>query len=95
MSVELASSWRSLEERDFRRCGGYGKFNINSPKQLNDVLFGKLGLSAEGVRKTTHGFSTAADVLENLRGEHPIIEQILTTANSASSKARMSMRCRR
>ncbi len=41
------------------------------------MLFGKLGLSAEGVRKTTHGYSTAADVLENMRGDHPIIGKIL------------------
>jgi DNA polymerase-1 len=77
MSVDLGEIMAQLEEQTYELSGGYGKFNINSPKQLNDVLFGKLGLSAEGVRKTTHGFSTAADVLDNMRGEHPIIGKIL------------------
>ena len=77
MSFELGEVMAQLEEQTYELSGGYGKFNINSPKQLNDVLFGKLGLSAEGVRKTTHGFSTAADVLDNMRGDHPIIGKIL------------------
>ncbi len=77
MSLDLGELLAQLEEEIYALGGGYGKFNINSPKQLNDVLFGKLGLSADGVRKTTHGFSTAADVLENMRGEHPIVGKIL------------------
>ncbi len=53
-------------------------FNINSTQQLADVLFGKLGLKAPGGRKTATGkASTAVDVLESLRGQHPIIELIL------------------
>jgi len=77
MSVRLHALCADLEQEIYALSGGYGAFNINSPKQLNDVLFGKLGLRAEGVRKTTHGFSTAADVLDSMRGEHPIIEKIL------------------
>ncbi|MEP7291630.1 MAG: DNA polymerase I, partial [Chloroflexota bacterium] len=77
MSVDLGELLAQLEEKIYEDADGYGKFNINSPKQLNDVLFGKLGLNAQGLRKTTHGFSTAADVLENLRDDHPIIEKIL------------------
>ncbi len=77
MSLEMGELLAGLEDEIYALADGYGKFNINSPKQLNDVLFGKLGLSAEGVRKTTHGFSTAADVLENMRGDHPIIGKIL------------------
>jgi DNA polymerase-1 len=73
----LADQLRALQLEIYNLAGGYGPFNINSPKQLNDVLFGKLGLRAEGVRKTTHGFSTAADVLDDLRGQHPIIDKIL------------------
>ena len=53
---------------------GY-EFNINSPKQLGEVLFGKLGLPAK--KKTKSGYSTNAEVLESLRGKHPIIEEIL------------------
>jgi DNA polymerase-1 len=53
-------------------------FNINSTQQLADVLFGKLGLKAPAGRKTATGkTSTAVDVLESLRGQHPVIELIL------------------
>jgi DNA polymerase-1 len=77
MSVGLNDMLRKLEEEVFELSGGFGNFNINSPKQLNEVLFGKLGLKAQGIRKTAHGVSTAADVLDNMRGEHPIIDKIL------------------
>lgn len=77
LSIELAGRLAALEADIYNLTDGYGRFNINSPKQLNDVLFGKLGLKPEGVRKTTHGHSTAADVLDSLRGQHPIIERIL------------------
>ncbi|NDJ61086.1 MAG: DNA polymerase I, partial [Chloroflexi bacterium] len=77
MSKKLSADLAALEQEIYGLSGGYGEFNINSPKQLNDVLFGKLGLSVEGIRKTARGYSTAASVLENLRGEHPIIEKIL------------------
>ncbi len=52
-----------------------GEFNINSPKQLGEVLFERLMLPAG--KKTKTGWSTNADVLEKLRGKHPIIEMIL------------------
>ncbi len=56
---------------------GY-KFNINSTQQLSDVLFGKLGLSTQGLKKTQAGFySTSADVLEGFKGQHPVIDLIL------------------
>ena len=51
------------------------EFNINSPKQLGQVLFEQLGLPP--VKKTKTGYSTNAEVLEKLRGRHPIIENIL------------------
>lgn len=50
-------------------------FNINSPKQLGVVLFETLKLPV--IKKTKTGYSTAVDVLEQLQGEHPIIEYIL------------------
>lgn len=50
-------------------------FNINSPKQLGEILFGKLGIP--GGKKTKTGYSTAADILEKLAPEHPIIDEIL------------------
>ena len=50
-------------------------FNINSTRQLGEVLFDNLGLPAG--KKTKSGYSTNADVLEKLKGKHPIIEAIL------------------
>ena len=52
-----------------------GPFNINSPKQLGEVLFGKLGLPHG--KKTKTGWSTNADVLEKLRGESAIVDAVL------------------
>ncbi len=53
-------------------------FNINSPQQLADVLFGKLRLAAPGGRKTATGrISVAQDVLDSMAGLHPIVEHIL------------------
>ena len=52
-----------------------GPFNINSPKQLGDLLFDKLGLPP--VKKTKTGYSTNADVLEKLKNKHDIIPAIM------------------
>ena len=52
-----------------------GVFNINSTKQLGELLFEKLGLPP--VKKTKTGYSTNADVLEKLKGKHPIIPAIM------------------
>ena len=52
-----------------------GQFNINSPKQLGELLFDKLGLPP--VKKTKTGYSTNAEVLEKLKGKHPIIPAIM------------------
>ena len=51
------------------------EFNINSPKQLGEILFDKMKLSV--IKKTKSGYSTAEDVLEKLKKESPIIEKIL------------------
>ena len=51
------------------------RFNINSPKQLGELLFDKLGLPP--VKKTKTGYSTNADVLEKLKDKHPIISAIM------------------
>lgn len=60
--------------RQIYQAAGF-EFNINSPKQLGEVLFEKLGLSSGKKNKT--GYSTGAEVLEQLRGEHPVIDGIL------------------
>ena len=76
MSVDLTRRLRELE-KEIQQIAGYA-FNVNSTQQLADVLFGKLGLPTEGLKKTQAGsYSTAADVLEGLRGRHEIIDLIL------------------
>ncbi len=52
-----------------------GKFNINSTRQLGELLFDKLGLPP--VKKTKTGYSTNADVLEKLKSKHPVIPAIM------------------
>ena len=61
------------------------EFNINSPKQLGEILFEKLGLPAE--KKTKSGYSTAADVLEKLAPEYPIVADILEYRGLAKLKS--------
>ena len=77
LSISLGERLRELEETIHGLAGGYGAFNINSPRQLNDVLFGKLGLPTANLRKTSHGFSTDAWSLGRLRDQHPIIGHIV------------------
>ena len=55
---------------------GTESFNINSTQQLGDVLFNKLSLPAS--KKTKHGYSTSAEVLQELAPLHPIIDKILS-----------------
>ena len=61
------------------------EFNINSPKQLGEVLFEKMGLPAE--KKTKSGYSTAADVLEKLAPDHKIVADILEYRGLAKLKS--------
>lgn len=51
------------------------EFNVNSPKQLGEILFEKMGLPV--IKKTKTGYSTNVEVLEKLKGEHEIIEKVL------------------
>jgi DNA polymerase-1 len=52
------------------------EFNIGSPSQLAEILFTKLDLPKQGIKKGKTGFSTAASELDKLRGQHPIIDLI-------------------
>ena len=52
------------------------EFNIGSPTQLAEILFGKLALPTQGIKKGKTGYSTAASELDKLRGQHPIIDLI-------------------
>jgi len=61
-------------EKDVWELVGY-EFNLNSPKQLGQALFEKLGLP--GGKKTKTGYSTSADALENLRGQSEAVDKVL------------------
>lgn len=53
------------------------EFNINSPKQLANVLFDTLGLSTAGLKKTQSGFSTDVGTLMKLQGVHPVVDYLM------------------
>ncbi len=69
----LTARIEELEKSIYEQAGE--KFNINSPKQLGEVLFEHMHIP--GGKKTKTGYSTAADVLEKLAGEYPIVNDIL------------------
>ncbi len=83
MGERLSVNISSLEEQIYLLAGG--NFNINSPKQLGEVLFERLGLPAK--KKTKSGYSTNAEVLESLYNYHPIIELILEYRKLAKLKS--------
>jgi DNA polymerase I len=85
MSQRLENQLYTLQERIYA-VSGYGPFNINSPKQLNGVLFDTLGLPVEGLKKTTHGYSTNAATLDALIDEHEIIGLIVEYRELAKLK---------
>ena len=71
--VRLKEKIRVLEQEIWEMTGE--QFNINSPKQLGEILFDKMKI--KGGKKTKTGYSTAADVLEKLASDYPVIEKIL------------------
>ena len=70
---ELSEALKALNQKIYDAAGC--EFNLNSPKQLGEVLFEKLSLPAK--KKTKTGYSTNAEVLNELRTAHPIVEDIL------------------
>ena len=81
VDVELLRQFGQMLAQRIADCEGLifsfsgEAFNINSPKQLGELLFEKLGLPP--VKKTKTGYSTNADVLEKLKDKHPIIPAIM------------------
>ena len=82
-SEYLKERIESLTASIYSHAGG--EFNINSPKQLGEILFEKLGLKS--AKKTKTGYSTNAEVLEKLKGEHGIVEEILEYRSLAKLKS--------
>ncbi len=72
-SKDLQKMIDEYTEKIYKLAGK--EFNINSPKQLQEILYDDLGLKTG--KKTKTGFSTNASALENLKGEHEIIDLIL------------------
>ena len=81
---EMLSEKAAALEQDIYNMAGE-EFNINSPKQLGEILFGKLGLPHG--KKTKTGWSTNADVLEKLRYEAPIVGAVLEYRQYAKLKS--------
>jgi DNA polymerase-1 len=75
MSEEFAVQLAELEKQIYNMAGC--QFNINSPKQLSEVLFNKLAISTKGVKKTKTGLSTDSSVLEKLSEVHPLPRLLL------------------
>jgi DNA polymerase-1 len=85
MSRELEGEIGRLEKEIHALAGG--AFNINSPRQLADVLFHKLGLAPARRTKITKGFSTSIDVLEDMAELHPVIGLVLEYRQMAKLKS--------
>lgn len=79
----LSEKAAALEQNIYNMAGE--EFNINSPKQLGEILFGRLGLPHG--KKTKTGWSTNADVLEKLRYEAPIVGAVLEYRQYAKLKS--------
>ena len=62
-------------EREIWKLAGT-EFNVNSPAQLSEVFFTRLGLPTKGIKKGSRGYSTGAKELDKLQKYHPIIEKI-------------------
>lgn len=73
-AVEINDTIADLEQQIYDLAGQ--EFNIGSPSQLADVLFEKLNLPSQGIKKGKTGYSTAASELDKLRGLHPLIDLI-------------------
>lgn len=79
----LAERLTALEQKIYEEAGE--EFNINSPKQLGIILFEKMEMP--GAKKTKTGYSTAADVLEALAPDYPIVADILEYRQLAKLKS--------
>jgi DNA polymerase I len=75
LGVEIGGQIAALERQVFELAGE--ELNLGSPKQLGHVLFDKLGLTSDRMKRTKTGYSTEAEVLEAMIDAHPVIKPIL------------------
>jgi DNA polymerase-1 len=73
-SIQIEDTISDLEQQIYGHANE--EFNISSPTQLSEILFNKLKLPTQGVKKGKTGYSTAAAELDKLRSQHPIIDLI-------------------
>lgn len=71
LKTEFSAEVGGLEQKIWHLAGR--EFNINSPRQLSEVLFTDLGLPTKGIKKGSRGYSTGVKELDKLEGEHEII----------------------
>lgn len=81
--IMLGEKIQKLEQDIYTEAGC--EFNINSPKQLGEILFDKLGLP--GAKKTKTGYSTNVDVLNKLKNDYPIVSHVLEYRQVAKLKS--------
>ncbi|MDD4477101.1 MAG: DNA polymerase I [Patescibacteria group bacterium] len=74
LSEEIKNEIKKVSGKIYKMAGK--EFNISSPLQLREILFEKLEIPVEGIKKGKTGLSTSAEELEKMRGLHPIIEEI-------------------
>ncbi len=85
LSQAIEQKLIKIERQAYEDAGE--EFNLNSPKQLSELLFHKLGLDKRKSRKIKTGYSTNHAILEKLQGDHPVIEQVLTHRTLAKLKS--------
>ncbi|MFA6105586.1 MAG: DNA polymerase I [Patescibacteria group bacterium] len=74
LSTRVAKEIKIITDKIYSHAGM--EFNISSPLQLREVLFEKLDISTEGIKKGKTGLSTSAEELDKLKGLHPIVDEI-------------------
>ncbi|MCL3853098.1 DNA polymerase I [Parabacteroides sp. GYB001] len=74
-SDELTDALKKLEKEIYELAGV--KFNINSSKQVGEILFERLKIEEKAKKTKTGSYSTSEDILEKLRGKHPVVSKLL------------------
>ena len=85
LSQQLDEELATIEKQAYQLT--QKEFNLDSPRQLEVILFDDLGLDRRKSRKTKTGYSTDHSTLEKLQGDHPIIDQILSYRTLAKLKS--------
>ena len=75
LKTEFEEKVAEIEQKIYELSGE--QFNVNSPLQMSQILFEKLGLPVKGIKKTSRGYSTGAKELEKLKDEHPVVAEII------------------